>query len=320
MSRPTVHWRLETAGPDTPETWIDTALAAEQLGLDGLELPGPEGDLRAAVIGPVSRRLRFLIGLQPGTVLPATAAQRVQGLQALIGDRVQLLLDARAEGLRPVAEGDCIHPGDGVARASEFVQLLRAIGRGRSGGPVQHSGRHYRVESGGLWTPWLAEPALHLDASSPAVERLGLDTAQVLHLLADGPQRLQERVLRLQQAAPAGPALGLRLDLVLGPSRPAAREAAEQLGLLAPEAERVLPGAPALWPGRPGGHGPGVTFVGTPGELLDHLAAWQALGLRHFRFGSPAGASALFSLGDTVLPHWPRPPQRPLAELQGLAR
>lgn len=325
------HWQLATEGDArgridadptaAPAHWIGVAQAAEHAGFQALLVPSgvqrPDAWLVATTLARHTERLRFIVGLRPGFVLPAAAAQSVQTLQELSGHRLMLTV-LTGDIADHHAYGDAVNHDDRFDRASEFLRLLRLLCRGRPpAGGLHHQGTHYRVECGGLLRPLREAPLLCIGGSSPAGERVAAEHAD-LHLhWAEPLEAVAERARRLQAlAATAGRPLRLGLRLhVIAQEREA--DAWRQAGAALHEAglearARALEIAPNLWAGygalrgRPGTAAApargGAALVGSYAQVAERLAEYQAAGIDSFLLSGEAGLEDALRFGEELLP------------------
>lgn len=343
--RPEFHWLLPTEGdrpgrasadpsvdPSTDQTtrpahWIDVAQAAEYAGFHGLLLPSgqrrPDAWGVAAALAGHTERLRFIVALRPGFVLPALAAQAVQSLQEISGHRLTLSVLTGGEIAEHHAYGDLVNHDDRFARATEFLQVLAQAWKGRpNAGGFDHHGTHYRVEGGGLQRPLRQPPALYLGGGSPAAERVAAAHADLYYHWAEPEAALQARLARLRaQAAAHGRRLrfGTRLHLIARDTEGEAWDAADRLlqrvaaatGRAAGEV-RDYEIAPQLWAGigllRSSAADPrvlaqrGTALVGSYAQVARRLEALTAAGIESFLLSGDAALEDALRYGEELLP------------------
>ena len=307
-------WTLPTDQPGGLRRWVNVARAAELAGFQGLRVPSgpqrPDAWLVTARLAAELRQIRFMVELRPGLELPAVTAQRVATLHRLSGRRLELslLLDVDAGEAR--SYGDAINHDDRFARATEYLQLLRQVWKGRGAGSgLQHAADFFRVEGGGLYRPLAEPPPLYIGGATPAAERLAAQQAQAfVHWAAPTPQ-LAERVARVRRLAlqqGRSPSFACRVHLVAEATEAQAR--ARALRTVGPT-PRSLHGwqrlpmelAPHLWLGAGGEGAGGVSLIGSYAQVAEQLDAWQALGVERFILSSNDALDDSMRIAQEVL-------------------
>lgn len=302
--------------------WINAARAAEVAGFHGLLLPSgprrPDAWLLAVTLAAHVRQIRFLVGLRPGFVLPAVAAQRAATLLQIAGPRLAFSVLAGGDSAEHRTYGDSVNHDDRFARASEYLHVLRQAWKGRgSGAGLAHQGNHYRLEGGGLHRPPTEPlPPLYIGGGTPAAERVAAEHAQVFFHWAAAPAAFAERLQRVGELAAAhGRSLrfGVRVHLVARDTEAAARAAAHA-GVLAPGAlqssaadsypEEVSPHLFTIpgWPRTSAGPAGGAILVGSHAQVAERLEALHALGVDSFILSADDALGDPLRIAEEILP------------------
>jgi alkanesulfonate monooxygenase len=327
------NWHLPTEGDlrgrvpgdptATPQHWVDVAQAAEYAGFHALLVPTgpqrPDAWLVAAALARHTERLRFVVALRPGFVLPAAAAQSVQSLQEITGHRLVLSVLTGGDVAEHHAYGDLVNHDDRFVRASEFLRVIKQVWKGRpTPAGFNHHGTHYRVESAGLLRPLRQPPALYVGGASPAAERVAAEHAELYYQWAEPPALLRERIARVRALAAAqGRTLrvGTRVHVIARDTEAEAWAEADralQRAGLGDTPARSLEIAPQLWAGVGVLRGVagelaasvqgGTALVGSYAQVAARIEEMQAAGVDSFIFSGEAGLEDALRFGEELLP------------------
>jgi alkanesulfonate monooxygenase len=301
--------------------------SAEEHGIDSVLLSfgwyEPDPMLLAAALGLATRRLRFIVAYRSGLLVPTSFVQQVNTLSTLIGGRVALNLVAGHSPEEQRFYGDFLSHDERYARTDELLTVCHAFWRG---GPVDFSGRFYRVEKGRLNTPFLAPdrqaPEIYVGGHSPAVQELAVRHASCWLCMGDAPQALAPRI---RPVLAGGPEVGLRMGVIVRPSGEEAAAAATALisdSALQRRETSFVDGsdsvsvrstreaaaqsdwpAPAVWTGAvPYFGAPAVSLVGSPDEVADAILAFARIGVSQFIFHGWPKLDEMLRFGREVLP------------------
>ncbi len=290
------------------------AEAADQLGYGGVLLPTGRGCedawITAATVAPFTERLRYLVAVRPGAIVPGEAAR-----QAATFDRAtdgRLLVNVVAGGTPGDLAGDGItlNHDERYDQASEFLQIFRGMLRGDT---VQFSGKHLSSRGGSLVFPPVQSPhpPLYFGGSSAPARQLAAEQCDVYLSWGEPPAMVAEKIEDVRRRAAAlGRTLrfGIRLHFIVRETTEAAWEAARSLishlsdETIASAQAKLAAGsdsegqrrmlslhhgsrdrlevAPNLWAGvgliRGGA---GTALVGDPATVAARIAEYQALGI-----------------------------------------
>jgi alkanesulfonate monooxygenase len=313
------------------------ALAAEKAGFLGALIPtGTHCEDAWAVAASVAQhatRLNPLVAFRPGFVLPAVAAQTAASLQRLTGNRLLLNVVTGGSASEQRSYGDFLDHDARYERTDEFLEIVRGVWKGKG---YNFSGKHYRIENGGLVKPLAHRPTIYFGGASPAAERVAAKHADVYLTWGETPPMLRERIRSVRaQAAAHGRTLrfGVRLHvLTRDTSEEAWAEAARLLKRIPPgaieEAQRQfattesvgqqrqvsLHGGkpknvrdleiyPNLWAGvglvRGGA---GTAVVGSHDEVAERFAEYESIGIDTFILSGYPNLEEAVRVGEDLLP------------------
>jgi alkanesulfonate monooxygenase len=319
-------WFLPTSGdghylgaeegqrPATHRYLREIAQAADRLGFDGVLLPTGRGCEDAWTIASSivthTERLRFLVAIRPGTILPSEAARQASAFDRLSGGRLAVNVVVGGRPFELAGDGIFLDHDERYAQADEFLRIWRGL---LSGERVTFAGRHLSVTDGAVPFPPVQRPypGLFLGGSSPAARELaaehvdtyltwGEPTAFVAEKIAD----VRERARRNGRSV----RFGIRLHFIVRETEGEAWAAAERLIARLPDDviakavrsqiegsdsegqrrmtelhngdRRKLEVAPNLWAGvglvRGGA---GTALVGDPATVAARLEEYAQLGI-----------------------------------------
>jgi len=314
---------------------LQVARAAERAGFAGAMLPTTSASTEdswtlAAALATDTERLQLLVSFVPGLELPASFARRVATLQQLAPGRLKLLMFSAGHSLEQRAQGDFLEHDERYERAGEFLQIARAVWRG---GPVQHAGRHYLLNTPGLTVAACEAPPLYVGGASAAAERLAAAQADVRLLWGETPAMVRERIERLQRHG-RRPGHALRVHVIARETEAEAWAQAERLLRAVPQSlidaaqrqlanidsvaqsrmlglhrgttvqdVRELEVSPNLWAGiglvRGGA---GTALVGSYAQVARRLEEYAALGIGSFILSGYPNLEEARVVGERVLP------------------
>jgi alkanesulfonate monooxygenase len=321
------------------------AQAAERAGFLGALIPTSaqceDAWLIAAALAQHTRRLKPLVALRPGFSLPAVAAQTAASFQRLFDDRLLLNVVTGGSSAEQRAFGDFLDHDARYQRSAEFLNVLRQVWRGQR---VEHEGRYYRLENGGLAAPLAAEPVIYLGGASPAAEQVAAAEADVYLMWGETPPMVRARIESVRRKADAaGRALrfGIRLHVITRDTeREAWQEAQRLLDSIPPGAVddargklsaldsvgqarmlaltrgrstlRELEVYPNLWAGvglvRGGA---GTALVGAHAQVVERIREYEQLGVDTFILSGYPNLEEAVRVGEDLLPQLHSAPGSP---------
>lgn len=341
------HWRLlhggERAGhsraegaaaratgrPELP-VQIEFCERAEEAGITGLltdvGAAKPDPLLLAAALGLATDEVEFIVAFRSNLSSPTYFVQQLNTLSHLIGGRLSLNVVAGHSPLEQRFYGDHLPHDERYARTEEFLAVCHAFwSRER----VSFEGKYYRIENGALNTPYAAPgrrfPEIFIGGGSDPARRLAIRQGTCWMRLADTPERVATSI---EPVLAAGKEAGLRLSIILGPSREEALATASDLRAsvdptlrekqreaeFAKKSDSVSIRAtydlaatewltPCLWTGLVRTHGaPCMALVGSPDEVAAALVEYGRVGVTHFILSGWPKREAMIDFGREVIP------------------
>jgi alkanesulfonate monooxygenase len=337
------HWSMSAAGdphrasrarsavsgiPDI-EAHVEFCRVAEQCGIEYLltacGFHRPDALVLAAALGMLTERIKFLVAVRSGLFSPTAFAQQVNTISALTGGRIAVNVVNGHSDQEQRYYGDFLDADERYARTDEFLDICRALWARR--GPVDHLGRHYRIEGAVLNTPFVApdrsEPELYVGGASAQAVRQARRYGACLLTTPAAPTQLAARLAPLR---PDGRA-GLIVAIIARATAPAAMAAAERLlagsGRSARAVHRsfraqsssvafaaAFEGAaesewltPTLWTGAVPVLGPAATaLLGSYDDVAAALMAYKREGFGEFLFLGWPDIDEMRRFGDEVMP------------------
>ncbi len=329
MSAPAIRdffWFLPTAGdgaylgadegqrPATNRYLREIAQAVDRLGFDGVLLPTGRGCEDAWTIASSivthTERLRFLVAVRPGTVLPSEAARQASAFDRLSGGRLAVNVVVGGRPAELAGDGIFLDHDVRYAHAAEFLHIWRSLLRGER---VTFEGEHLSVHGGRVPFPPVQRPypPIFLGGSSPAARDLASEHVDTYLTWGEPPAQAAEKIADVRaRAAARGRTVrfGVRLHFIVRETEEEAWAAADRLisrlpdsviadALRAQTAESDSEGqrrmtalhggdrtklriGPNLWAGvglvRGGA---GTALVGDPASVAERLREYAAIGI-----------------------------------------
>jgi alkanesulfonate monooxygenase len=290
------------------------AEAIDRLGYHGVLLPTGNGCedalVTASSIATHTERLRFLVALRPGMVLPGEAARQYAALDRLTGGRLMVNVVCGGNPGDLAGDGLTLGHDERYAHADDFLRIWRGMMAGET---VQFEGRYLSARGGRLMFPPVQapHPPIYFGGSSPAGHALAAAQADVYLTWGEAPSAVAEKIADIRKrAASHGRRLrfGIRLHIIVRETEGEAWDAARRLishlsdetiataqRKLSQESDsegqrrmlalhggsrEKLEVAPNLWAGvglvRGGA---GTALVGDPQIVAERIREYQALGI-----------------------------------------
>lgn len=308
---------------------VEFCRRAEACGIDALlmafSFARPDPVTYSAMLGAHTSKVRFLVAVRSGIFSPTYFVQQVNTLSSVTDGRVCVNIVAGRAPDELRYYGDFLPHDERYDRTDEFWRVCHALWR--DDGPVTFTGRHYRVEEARINTPFGAggRPEIFLGGSSEQARALAIRHADCLLTLPDTPARMAPTI---RPVLASGTDVGLLVTLICKPTRAEAIDAAHALVSSAGEKARTTHDAlrgrsdsvgytraydrahrdsdwptPYLWTGAVPYLGPPSTaLVGSPADIVDALAEYQAIGVTRFLFMGHPDIEQMTIFGEEVLP------------------
>jgi alkanesulfonate monooxygenase len=335
------HVRNQAGKPRPPD--LDylklVAQAADRAGFYGALVPTgthcEDAWLVAAAIAQHTRQLKPLVAFRPGLMQPAVAAQTVASFQRLFDERLILNVVTGGSSTEQRSFGDFLDHDARYARTAEFLSVVRGAWRGPG---FNHTGKHYRIEGGGIAQPLMQAPTIYFGGSSGAAEAVAAEHADVYLTWAETPPMVKERVASAQRkAAEHGRKLrfGIRLHVITRDTEDDAwREAARLLDNIPDgaieEAQRSLGSMESVGQarmlslhrgGKLGGNardlevypnlwagvglvrgGAGTALIGSHEQVAERIAEYESIGIDTFILSAYPNLEEAVRVGEDLLP------------------
>lgn len=292
------------------------AQAADELGFAGVLLPTgkscEDAWIAASSLIPVTEKLKFLVAVRPGLVLPTTAARMAATFDRFSNGR--LLINVVAGGDPAELEGDGLFLGhdERYELTDEFLTIWR---KELEGEEVDYNGEYLQVKGGNVLYPPIQKPypPLYFGGSSDAALEVAAGHVDVYLTWGEPPDQVERKITRMRKlAAERGRKLrfGIRMHVIVRPTEAEAWQAADEL--IAHLDEETIASAqkifdrmdsvgqkrmselhkgdrsklvisPNLWAGiglvRGGA---GTALVGDPDQVAARIREYEALGIETF--------------------------------------
>jgi alkanesulfonate monooxygenase len=317
-----------------PDYLTQVALAADRFGFSGMLTPFglfcEDPWVVASALAARTSRIRFMIALRPGFVLPLLAAQAAATFQRFTGGRLQLNVVTGGDADEQRRYGDWLSHDQRYARTGEFLDVFARAWKGE---PFDFVGEHYRIAGGLLTRPCQDWPRTFVGGSSQAAQRVAAAHADVYLMWGEPPGAVAtavEHTRRLAAAAGRQLEYGTRFHVIsrdtaaqawraagrlvehMDPAR--IRQAQDRFGRTESEGQRrmaALHGGrtdrlevyPNVWAGyglvRPG---VGTALVGSHEEVAERIEEYHAIGLKHLILSAQPHLEEAYAFGEGVLP------------------
>jgi alkanesulfonate monooxygenase len=211
------------------------AQATDQLGYHGVLLPTGNGCedalVTASSLAPFTERLRFLVALRPGLVLPGEAARQYAALDRLSGGRLSVNLVCGGNPADLAGDGLTLGHDERYDQAGEFLHIWRGM---LAGDTVNFQGQYLSSKGGKILYPSIQQPhpPVYFGGSSPAAHALAAAQADAYLTWGEPPAAVAEKIADVRtRAAANGRTLryGIRLHIIVRETEGEAWDAANRL-------------------------------------------------------------------------------------------
>jgi alkanesulfonate monooxygenase len=242
-----IFWFLPTSGdtrylgksdsgrPATNEYMRQIAVAAENLGYDGLLIPTGSSCLdpwvTAASLVPVTRRIKLLVALRTSLGNPTASARQAATLDQASHGRLLLNVVPGGDATELAADGIFLEHDERYEAADEFLGIWRRLLQGET---VDFHGKHVQVEGAQNFFEPVQRPypPLYFGGSSPAAHELAAKHVDAYLTWGEPPAAVAEKIADVRErAARHGRSVrfGVRLHVIVRETSEQAWAAAEEL-------------------------------------------------------------------------------------------
>jgi alkanesulfonate monooxygenase len=318
------------------------AQALDSLGYYGALLPTgsfcEDAWVVASSLVTHTERLRYLVALRPGSIVPAESARQASAFDRLSNGR--LLLNVVTGGVAGDMHGDgnFLDHDQRYAQTSEFLTIWRRLTQGER---VDFSGKYFSAREGRLHYPPVQEPypPLYFGGASPVGRDIAAEHCDVYLTWGEPPAQVAESIADVKRRAAArGRTMrfGIRLHFIVRETDEKAWAAANELIEKIPDdmiaaaqakfkvADSVgqrrmqalhegdrskLEISPNLWAGiglvRSGS---ATALVGSPETVAARLKEYQSLGIDTVIGSGYPHLEEAYRVAEMVFPHLPIAP------------
>jgi alkanesulfonate monooxygenase len=213
----------------------EIAQAADRLGYHGVLLPTGRGCedawTTATSIVTHTEKLRFLVALRPGAILPAEAARQAATFDRLSDGRLMLNIVSGGRPKELAGDGLFLDHDERYVQAGEFLRIWRGL---LSGQTVDFTGKHLSIAGGKLAHQPLQRPypPLYFGGSSDVARQLAAEQVDTYLTWGEPPEQVAWKIEDVRaRAARLGRTLrfGIRLHIIVRETESAAWAAANAL-------------------------------------------------------------------------------------------
>jgi alkanesulfonate monooxygenase len=184
----------------------ELALGLDRLGYFGALLPTGNFCEDALVVATSlvthTERLRYLIALRPGSIVPAESARQAAAFDRLSKGR--LLLNVVTGGVSGDMEsdGNFLSHDERYLQSGEFLEIWRALMAGET---VNSMGKYYSCKNGQLMFPPFQKPypPLYVGGASAAGRQLAVEQCDVYLTWGEPPSHVAETIADVRKRAAA---------------------------------------------------------------------------------------------------------------------
>ncbi|BBP83431.1 alkanesulfonate monooxygenase [Pseudomonas sp. Pc102] len=331
--------RSESGRPATNAYMRQIAVAADQLGYDGVLIPTGASCLdpwvTAASLVPVTQRIKLLVALRTTLGNPTATARQAASLDEASGGRLLLNVVPGGDATELAADGVFLDHDARYAASDEFLTIWRRLLQGET---VDFDGDHHKVQGAQNFFPPLQKPypPLYFGGSSPAAHELAAKHVDAYLSWGEPPAAVAEKIADVRaRAAEHGRTVrfGVRLHVIVRETNEAAWAAADELishlddatiaaaqanyARMDSEGQRRMAAlhqgrrdrlevAPNLWAGvglvRGGA---GTALVGDPQTVAARLQEYADLGIESFVLSGYPHLEEAYRFAELVFPLLP---------------
>jgi alkanesulfonate monooxygenase len=213
----------------------ELAIALDRLGFYGALLPTghfcEDSLVVATSLATHTERMRFLIALRPGSMVPAESVRQVATLDRLTKGRMLLNVVSGGVAGDMEADGNFLSHDERYVQSGEFLKIWRAM---MSGENVTFTGKHYSCKNAQLMFPPVQAPypPLYIGGASAAGRDLAVEQCDVYLTWGEPPAMVAETIADVRKrAAAVGREMrfGIRLHFIVRDTDEEAWKAAESL-------------------------------------------------------------------------------------------
>jgi alkanesulfonate monooxygenase len=315
------------------------AQAADALGFTGALLPTGQGCedswVLASSLIALTKRLKFLIAIRPGSLSPTLAARMAATFDRLSNGRLLLNIITGGDPKELAGDGTFLSHDERYVVTDEFLAIWRDLFTGES---TSFEGKYEHIEGGKLALPPVQRPypPLYFGGSSPAAIEVASKHIDTYLSLGEPPQEIAKKFDAVREAAQRHGRqvkFGVRLHIVVREKTEDAWAAAEDLlryadaDVIAQNQAKLaqfdsvgqsrmrqlhnggresLEISPNLWAGFGlVNKGLGTALVGDPDTIAERLQEYVDLGVESFVLSGYTHLEEAYRVAELVFPRLP---------------
>ncbi|WP_285766765.1 FMNH2-dependent alkanesulfonate monooxygenase [Peribacillus sp. SI8-4] len=315
------------------------AQAIDSLGYQGALLPTgrscEDAWVTASSLLAVTSRMKFLVALRPGLMLPSVAARMTSTFDRLSGGRLLINVVSGSNPAEQVGDGITVAHDERYELTNEFLDVWRSL---LAEEEVEYEGKHLHIDGGRLIFPSVQtpHPPVYFGGSSEKALSVAAKHCDVYLTWGEPVDAVKEKIDRVQALAEKeGRTLtfGIRLHIIVRETEEEAWQAAndlikyvddetieaaqKELSKHVSEGQRRMLAlssgskdnleiSPNLWAGvglvRAGA---GTALVGDPVTVAERLKEYQAIGIDTFILSGYPHLEEAYRVAELLFPHLP---------------
>ncbi|MDK3160747.1 FMNH2-dependent alkanesulfonate monooxygenase [Kamptonema cortianum] len=190
---------------NTSHSYLETVVRTiDSLGFAGALLPTGAGCedswMVASSLIAVTKRMKFLIAVRPGSLSVTLAARMAASFDRLSEGRLLLNIITGGDPVELAGDGTFLSHDERYEVTDEFLTVWRQLFTGEE---VSFKGKHIHIEGGKLLLPPVQRPypPLYFGGSSPAALEVAAKHVDVYLSLAEPPAMMKEKFDRVREHA-----------------------------------------------------------------------------------------------------------------------
>ncbi|AOH54908.1 alkanesulfonate monooxygenase, FMNH(2)-dependent [Peribacillus muralis] len=315
------------------------AQAIDSLGYQGALLPTgrscEDAWVTASSLLSVTSRMKFLVALRPGLMLPSVAARMTSTFDRLSGGRLLINVVSGSNPAEQVGDGITVDHDERYELTNEFLDVWRSL---LAEEEVEYEGKHLHIDGGRLIFPPVQapHPPIYFGGSSEKALSVAAKHCDVYLTWGEPVDAVKEKINRVRALAEKeGRTLtfGIRLHVIVRETEEEAWQAANELIkyvddetiesaqkelskhvsegqrrmlALSSGSKDNLEISPNLWAGvglvRAGA---GTALVGDPITVAERLKEYQAIGIDTFILSGYPHLEEAYRVAELLFPHLP---------------
>ncbi|MED4070922.1 FMNH2-dependent alkanesulfonate monooxygenase [Priestia endophytica] len=226
----------QIGGREADHTYFrQVAQAADRLGYTGVLIPTGKSCedpwLTAAALAAETQRLKFLVAVRPGLMLPSVAARMTSTLDRISNGRLLINVVAGGDPVELAGDGVFLSHNERYEATDEFLKVWRSLLKGDK---VHFEGKHISSKGGELIFPPVQQPTppVYFGGSSEAGQNVAAEHSDVYLTWGEPPEQVKEKIKSVREkAAKEGRTVkfGIRLHVIVRETNEEAWAAANKL-------------------------------------------------------------------------------------------